>query len=154
ERQLTETLRMGGGEGPKYVSFFSLKDNLKLSDLFTYGMVPQFISRFSAIAVLADLGPSELKSILLSAPDSPLKHSQEYFKTLGMELVLTDEALDLIVSHSLENTRIGARALRDVFSRIITDLEFDPMGRKEMDSESTSGVLKIDRQAVSQSLGR
>ena len=35
---------------------FSLADYFKIEDLFTYGMVPQFIARFDNVVLLSDLG--------------------------------------------------------------------------------------------------
>ncbi len=46
---------------------FRLRDYLRLSDLFCYGMMPQFISRFGSIAIFEELGREELKKIMLSA---------------------------------------------------------------------------------------
>jgi ATP-dependent Clp protease ATP-binding subunit ClpX len=40
---------------------FTLKEYLKLSDLFVYGMMPQFISRFSSVAIFENLRKEDLK---------------------------------------------------------------------------------------------
>ncbi len=129
-----------------------LKDQVRLSDLFTYGMTPQFISRFSSIGVLEDLGVEELKKILLSSDDSPLRHSRDYFKTMGVDLQITKDALELVATHSVQHTRIGARALREIFSRIIIPFEFDPFSMDKVHEHQGAYRLTIDREVVLRSL--
>lgn len=149
ERRLQEVAVWNDEEGRMNRKIvFKLKDCLKLSDLFGYGMMPQFISRFSAVAVLDDLGPRELKQILLTAEDSPFRHSRDFFRSMGLELHLTDDALDAIAGHAAQNTRIGARALREVFNRIAARIEFDPLESGLLRPDGDRQVIVIDRQTV------
>ncbi len=129
-----------------------LKDQVRLFDLFEYGMMPQFISRFHSIAVLEDLGVNELKQIMLTANDSPLRHSRDYFRSMGIDLQITKEALDMIATNAVENTRIGARALREVFTRIITLYEFDPFQSDKLQKTAQGPVITIDRDSVQRAL--
>jgi len=128
--------------------FFTLREYLKLSDLFTYGMVPQFISRFSAIGILDDLDEAALKHILLTADDSPYISAKAYFQTFGLGLTMTESALERIVSNARQNARIGARALRDVFNRIVTDIQFDPFSSEKMVQEGQQKSIRIDSELV------
>ncbi len=132
--------------------YFNLNAYLKLSDLYAYGMVPQFISRFSAIAVLEDLKKDDLKKILSSAEDSPYLNSKDFFKTFGIQLRLSEEALDLIASHAEENPRIGARALREVFSRLISDFQYDPFGSDKLVKKDEKMQIRIDKATATQYL--
>ncbi len=129
-----------------------LKDSLNLGDLFQYGMAPQFISRFNALCVLDDLGEDEMKQIFLSADDSPLRNSYEYFRSMDIDLKVTKSALELICRHAVANSRIGARALKEVFSRIIAEFEFDPFNSKNLSEESPRPVLTIDDTIVKEVL--
>lgn len=152
ERKLTE-MRTTEHDGTVRTMFkLDLKDQVRLSDLFTYGMTPQFISRFSSIGVLEDLGVEELKKILITADDSPLRHSREYFKTMGVDLQITKDALELLATHSVQHTRIGARALREIFGRIIIPFEFDPFSTDKLQKHATGYRLTIDKEVVTQSL--
>lgn len=155
DRVFKETAQMGAQGGIRYKVSFTLKDSLKLSDLFTYGMYPQFISRFSTIAVLDNLGKRDLKQIMLQADDSPFQYAREYFGSMGIELQITDDALDLIATHALDDLRIGARALREVFGRIIAGYEFDPYQAAGI-TKTVDGkpVLTIDRNTVASHLTR
>ncbi|NPU85282.1 MAG: AAA domain-containing protein [Syntrophaceae bacterium] len=155
ERMFRETAQLDDQGGIRYKVRFSLKESLKLSDLFTYGMYPQFISRFSTIAVLDNLRKTDLKQIMLQAEDSPFQYAREYFESMGIEIRITDDALDLIATYALDDLRIGARALREVFGRIIADYEFNPY-QSEGITKTGDGkpVLTIDRNTVANHLNR
>jgi len=149
ERRLQEVAVWNDEEGRMNRKIvFKLKECLKLSDLFGYGMMPQFISRFSAVAVLDDLSPRDLRQILLTAEDSPYRHSRAFFQSMGLDLRLTDDALDAIAGHAALNTRIGARALREIFNRIAARIEFDPLQSGLLRPEDGNPVIVIDRQTV------
>ncbi len=105
---------------------FALSDFLKPEDLFEYGMVPQFMSRFDNVVLLLDLGVPVLKEILLHSLDSPFNRSRRYFEVMKIKLEIEDTAAALIAEAAEKNTRTGARALRTVFGKIINNLEFDP----------------------------
>jgi ATP-dependent Clp protease ATP-binding subunit ClpX len=108
-------------------------------------MVPQFISRFVAIAILENLGKVSLKNILLNAVDSPFVNAKIYFKTFGIDLQISEEALELIASHAEKNTRIGARSLRESFNRIVADFQFDPFGFGRVRQKGGKQVLLIEQ---------
>jgi len=155
EREFKQSAQTDSRGGVRYTLGFTLKESLKLSDLFTYGMYPQFISRFHTIAVLDNLSKRELKQIMLQADDSPFRYAREYFDSMGIDLRMTDDALDLIATHAMDDLRIGARALREVFGRIIAGFEFDPY-RSEGITATGDGkaILTIDRDTVANHLTR
>jgi ATP-dependent Clp protease ATP-binding subunit ClpX len=105
---------------------FALVDFLKPEDLFEYGMVPQFMSRFDNVVLLRDLDVRVLKDILLESLDSPFNRSKRYFEVMDISLEMDDLAAAIIAEEAEKNTRTGARALRTTFGRIINRLEFDP----------------------------
>lgn len=141
-----------GKNGVSFESKFDLKDYLVFEDLFRYGMVPQFISRFNAMVVLNNLSVEDLKKILNNAADSPYRYSKEYFNNMNIELNLTEEAMDLIATHAAENTRIGARALREVFSKIITTMEFDPFSSDKVVKDGDKYTLTITKEMAEEAL--
>ena len=119
-REVSEVERKADGSvSVRTVVRFKLRDYLRLADLFTYGMMPQFISRFGSIAMLDDLGKDELRQILVGAANSPLRLCLEYFRHMGIKLLVTDAALTLISEAAAKNSRIGARALREIFNGLI-----------------------------------
>lgn len=153
ERRLKEVRVYDKANGMKSTILFTLRDYLKMSDLFYYGMAPQFLSRFGAIAMLEDLGRETLQRILLHSKDSPLNQSRTYFKTMGIDLRMTNEAVDLVVNQAAENTRLGARALREAFNRVVVDLEFDPFASEALQENKDGGrILEINAGMVEAAL--
>lgn len=107
---------------------FHLRDYLKYDDLFRYGMTPQFISRFESIIVLEDLTEGDLSRIFVEPEGSIFRTSRAYFERFGIDLQITRGALVAIAWDASRQKRLGARALRETFRRVIRGLEFDPQG--------------------------
>ncbi len=124
ERIRTEAVRSADGE-IRLEERFTLEQFFKQQDLFDYGLVPQFVSRFDNVVLLNDLDRASLKQILLESVDSPFTRSRRYFEVIGIELVLDDTAAALIAERAAKDSRTGARALRTVFGKLITPYEFD-----------------------------
>lgn len=125
---------------------FHLRDYLKYDDLFRYGMTPQFVSRFDSIVVLNDLGESELARIFVEPEGSIFRTSRAYFQRFGIDLQITRGALLAIAWDAARQKRLGARALRETFRRVIRGLEFDP-------ADAGAHVLTIDEAMVKQAIG-
>lgn len=122
---------------------FYLGDYLKYDDLFRYGMTPQFVSRFESIIVLNDLGESDLARIFVEPDASIFRTSREYFKRFGVDLQITRAALIAIAWDAARQKRLGARALRETYRRVIRNLEFEPAG---------GGTMTIDEDMVKRAI--
>lgn len=126
---------------------FHLRDWLRNEDLFDYGMSPQFLSRFDAVVLLHNLGRDELVHIFLETPDSAYHQTRAYFESRGIHLALSPAAVRRIAVEAARQPRLGARALREAFRRVIRDYEFDPS------AHVTGGALLIDLPEVEATLG-
>ncbi len=126
---------------------FHLRDWLRSVDLFRYGMSPQFLSRFDAIVLLADLGEDELLRIFLEIPESGFQQSRAFFDSRGIKLAMSPNAARAIARAAARQPRLGARALKEVFRRVIRDLEFEP------EKHAPGGVLVLDLPQVENALG-
>ena len=147
EKIRTEAIRTADGE-IRIEERFTLEQFFKQRDLFDYGMVPQFVSRFDNIVLLNDLDRDSLQEILLHSVDSPFLRSKRYFDVLGIELDLDEQAAALIAELAAKDNRTGARALRAVFGKIITPYEFDP------EDETLAGNLDGGRLTVTAEMVR
>jgi ATP-dependent Clp protease ATP-binding subunit ClpX len=123
---------------------FSLRDWLRNEDLFDYGMTPQFLSRFDAVVILEDLGVEELVKIFLETPESIFHQSRSYFESREIHLALSPAAVRRIAAEAARHPRLGARALREVYRRVIRDYEFDP----DEAAQKAGGALLIDQPEV------
>jgi ATP-dependent Clp protease ATP-binding subunit ClpX len=126
---------------------FSLRDWLKTEDLFEYGMSPQFLSRFDAVVLLEPLGEEALAKIFAEGAESGLRQSQAYFSSFGCKLEMTAEAARHVVLEAARKPRLGARALKEVFRRVVSPLEFDPHA-----AAGPTGIVRIDLERVKQAL--
>ncbi len=124
---------------------FHLQHYLKYEDLFRYGMTPQFVSRFESIVVLNDLAEADLARIFVEPEKSTFRGAREYFHRFGIDLQITRGALIAIAWDASQQKRLGARALREIWRRIIRNLEFDP---------AVPGVLTIDEAMVQSAVSR
>jgi ATP-dependent Clp protease ATP-binding subunit ClpX len=122
---------------------FHLADYLKYDDLFRYGMTPQFVSRFESIVVLNDLAEGDLARIFVEPDASIFRTSREYFQRFGIDLQITRGALIAIAWDAARQKRLGARALRETYRRVIRGLEFEP---------AAGGTLTIDEEMVKRAI--
>jgi len=133
---------------------FSLADYFKIEDLFTYGMVPQFIARLDNVVLLSELAVDSLKSILMRALDSPFLRSKRYLNVMGIDLEIEDLAASILAEQAEKHSRTGARALRTIFSKIINPIEFDPWGSGALeDAEGNRKRLLVTAPMVRRALG-
>ena len=127
---------------------FTLIDHFKLEDLFDYGMHPPFLSRFDNAILLRDLATETLQSVLLVTRDSVFEASKHFFATYGIDLEITEEAARRIAREAAKSRRIGARALKTIYSRIIKPFEFDPWSQPQLVEENGRHRLVIDSDLV------
>jgi ATP-dependent Clp protease ATP-binding subunit ClpX len=149
EEELKSTTVSASGRIQEEVHF-SLRDWLRSEDLFEYGMTPQFLSRFDAVVILDSLSESELYRIFAESSDSALRQSHAYFASQGLRLELSEAAARRIAAEAARQPRLGARALKEVFRRVIRPYEFNPQQTPGL----TEGRLRIDLADVERALAR
>ncbi|NHZ73413.1 MAG: AAA domain-containing protein, partial [Nitrospirae bacterium] len=136
---------MGDGEVHEELNF-SLREWLRYEDLFDYGLTPQFLSRFDALVLLNDLGEDELLRIFLEGQDSSLHQARSYFEAMGLELALSPSAARRIAFEATRQPRLGARALKEVFRRVMRSYELEPQ------RFASDGTVIIDEAEVDEAL--
>jgi ATP-dependent Clp protease ATP-binding subunit ClpX len=137
------------GDKVREQTIFHLRSWLRNEDLFEYGMSPQFLSRFDAVVLLNDLSSDELVRIFLETPDSAYHQTRAYFDSRGIHLALSPAAVRRIALEASRQPRLGARALKEVFRRVIRDYEFDPVA-----AATPGGALLLDLAEVEAALAR
>ncbi|MEE8524749.1 MAG: AAA family ATPase [Thermoanaerobaculia bacterium] len=142
EKLRTQTIRTAEGK-VRMITRFNLVDYLKPKDLFDFGMVPQFLSRFDNTVLLNDLAIPVLKEILLKSYDSPYVRSRRFFDVLGIDLQMEDMAAAMIAEEAARDSRTGARALRPIFAEIVNPFEFDPRAGDHLEATGSGRKLAI-----------
>ena len=133
--------------------YFTLRHHFRPEDLFEYGMQPQFLSRFDNAVILEDLNAGTLSRIFRETRESVFQISRNFFQKYGIELDITDDAVQKIAEEAAKSSRIGARALKSVYGKIIKPFEFDPFSREEVKPNGDGKHhLVIDDRLVSEAL--
>ncbi|HXO19053.1 MAG TPA: AAA family ATPase [Thermoanaerobaculia bacterium] len=132
--------------------YFTLRHHFRQEDLFEYGMQPQFLSRFDNAVILEDLNAGVLSRIFKEPAEGVLQSSRNFFRKYGIDLEITDPAVQKIAEEAAKSTRIGARALKSVYGRVIKPFEFDPFSRQEVVPNGDGHRLVIDDQVVAGAL--
>jgi ATP-dependent Clp protease ATP-binding subunit ClpX len=100
-------------------------------DLVKYGMIPEFIGRFSSSVSLHGLTKDQLISILTKVKHNFVEQYQWLFDQDGVALSFENESLDLIAERTLK-TKTGARGLHSELERILLPHMYDlPRYRKQ-----------------------
>lgn len=93
-------------------------------DLVKYGMIPEFVGRFSSYVNLHALTKNQLISILTQVKDNFVSQYQWLFDQDGIDLEFDAESLELIAEHTLK-THTGARGLHSELERVLLPHMFD-----------------------------
>jgi ATP-dependent Clp protease ATP-binding subunit ClpX len=93
-------------------------------DLVKYGMIPEFVGRFSSYVNLHALTKTQLVSILTQVQDNFVEQYRWLFEQDGVDLEFDQESLDLIADRTLK-TRTGARGLHSELERVLLPHMYD-----------------------------
>jgi ATP-dependent Clp protease ATP-binding subunit ClpX len=93
-------------------------------DLVKYGMIPEFVGRFSSYVNLHALTKTQLISILTQVKGNFVSQYQWLFDQDGVALEFDPESLELIAEHTLK-THTGARGLHSELERVLLPHMFD-----------------------------
>ena len=92
-------------------------------DLLKFGIIPELVGRMPVITTLRSLTQNDLVRILVEPKNALTKQYQGLLAMDGVSLEITDEALLMIAQKALDR-EIGARGLRAIMEKIMTDIMF------------------------------
>lgn len=93
---------------------------LQPEDLFSFGMIPEFVGRLPVISVLEPLDREALIRILTEPRNAPTKQYRKLFVLSGMTLEFSREALEAAADRALA-LGTGARGLRSVLEGVLLE---------------------------------
>ncbi|MFK7602535.1 ATP-dependent Clp protease ATP-binding subunit ClpX [Deinococcus sp. SM5_A1] len=115
-------------------------------DLVKYGLIPEFVGRLPLVVQLQDLDEDALIRILTEPQGAIIRQYQALFGFQDVDLSFTESALKE-VAHRAKERKTGARGLRAVLEKAMTDLLFElPFpGLKELrfDGENIDAPLEL-----------
>ena len=98
-----------------------LNSRVKPTDLFTYGLIPEFTGRLPIVAHFRDLSRKMLIRIMTEPKNSIYNQFRELFQNEGVELTVEALVFEQISEIAFEY-KTGARSLRGIFEELITPI--------------------------------
>jgi ATP-dependent Clp protease ATP-binding subunit ClpX len=96
-----------------------LNTRVKPTDLFTYGLIPEFTGRLPIIARFSELTRDMLVRILTEPRNSIYRQFVEIFAAEGVSLRVAPRVFEQIAELAIEY-KTGARSLRGIFEELLT----------------------------------
>jgi len=110
-------------------------------DFIQFGMIPEFIGRFSNIANCNELTLSDMVNILSVPKNAIIKQFIAMFEMENVKLHFTEDAIKAIAQKAME-TGTGARALNLILENVMRELMF------ETPSDDTINEVVVDKEMV------
>ena len=99
-------------------------------DLKSFGLIPEIIGRLPVLTSLDPLDREALRRILTEPKNAIIRQYKKLFQLDGVELEVSDDALDVIVDKAIEY-KLGARGLRSIVETIMVDAMYEIPGSKK-----------------------
>ncbi|MBR3785221.1 MAG: ATP-dependent Clp protease ATP-binding subunit ClpX [Firmicutes bacterium] len=100
-------------------------------DLLKFGLIPEFIGRLPVIVSLESLDEDALVRIMKEPKNALIKQYTKLFDLDHVELEIEEEAICAIAKKAIER-KTGARGLRSIFEKAMTDIMFDIPSRNDV----------------------
>jgi ATP-dependent Clp protease ATP-binding subunit ClpX len=108
-----------------------LNTRVKPTDLFQFGLIPEFTGRLPIIATFHDLTRPMLVKIMIEPRNSIYNQFREIFRNEGVELEIERRVFEQIAELAFEY-KTGARSLRGIFEEMITPILYQVPDRPEV----------------------
>jgi ATP-dependent Clp protease ATP-binding subunit ClpX len=98
-----------------------LNSRVKPTDLFTFGLIPEFTGRLPVITRFQELSKQMLVRIMTEPKNSIYELFRQIFRNEGVELTVEPKVFEQIAEIAVEY-KTGARSLRGIFEELITPI--------------------------------
>ena len=134
---------MGFGTKLKEQDTKNYLSEVKPEDLIKYGLIPEFVGRFSMITNIDSLTEQELVKILTEPKNALIKQMQYLFNLDNIRLEFTKEAKDSVAKKA-KALGTNARGLKNILDNILLPYQFDA---SEMRNKGVN-TIKITEEVV------
>ena len=100
-----------------------LNSRVKPTDLFTYGLIPEFTGRLPIVARFDELSRPTLVRIMTEPRNAIYAQFRDIFAGIGVDLVVEAKVFEQIAELAIEY-KTGARSLRGLFEELISPVLF------------------------------
>ena len=146
EKQIKNKHTPGIGYGQKLLADDNPEQYLsevEPEDLIKFGLIPEFVGRFSIVTHVNTLTELQLVRILTQPKNALLKQYQYMFELDSIKLTLTQDA-KLEIAKRAKKLKTNARGLKNILDKLLLPYQFDA------DEMKNKGVieLKIDEDVI------
>ena len=110
---------------------FEVLKQVVAEDFATFGMIPEFCGRFPVIVVLEALNRAALKEALVKPKNSLLSQYKTMLDVEQVEIEFSEASIDKIAELA-EKLQTGARGLRTICERFMTNIMYDIPNEKNL----------------------
>ena len=110
----------------------AILEKVQPEDLLKYGLIPEFVGRFSVVATLNELDTTALMKVLSEPKNALIKQFQKLFEFENVKLKFTENAIRAIAEKAIAH-KTGARGLRSVLEEHMLDIMFDLPSRDDIE---------------------
>lgn len=104
---------------------------LQPEDLIKFGLIPEFIGRLPVIVNLSELSKGALVRIITEPKNALLKQYKKLFAMDHVELEIEEAAVLRIAEKAIER-KTGARGLRSILEKVMTEIMFEIPSREDV----------------------
>ena len=110
----------------------TILEKVQPEDLLKYGLIPEFVGRFSIVATLNELDSAALMKVLSEPKNALTKQYQKLFEFENVRLKFTENAIRAIAEKAIAH-KTGARGLRSVLEEHMLDIMFELPSRDDVE---------------------
>jgi ATP-dependent Clp protease ATP-binding subunit ClpX len=110
----------------------AILEKVQPEDLLKYGLIPEFVGRFSIVATLNELDAAALMKVLSEPKNALTKQYQKLFEFESVRLKFTENAIRAIAEKAIAH-KTGARGLRSVLEEHMLDIMFELPSRNDVE---------------------
>ena len=110
----------------------AILEKVQPEDLLKYGLIPEFVGRFSVVATLNELDAAALMKVLSEPKNALTKQYQKLFEFENVRLKFTENAIRAIAEKAIAH-KTGARGLRSVLEEHMLDIMFELPSRDDVE---------------------
>ena len=107
-------------------------EKIQPEDLLKYGLIPEFVGRFSSVATLKELTVDAMVQVMTEPKNALVKQYKKLFEFENVKLKFTDAAVKAIAQKATER-KTGARGLRAVLEETMLEIMFDLPSQKDVE---------------------
>ena len=145
EKQIEKSKSSGIGFGASLKSSQNKNylADVKPEDLIKYGLIPEFVGRFSMITHVSKLSHEQLVKILTEPKNAIIKQMQYLFNLDDIKIDFTKEA-KVKIAQKASDLGTNARGLKNIMDNILLPFQFDAVEMKNRGVET----IKITEEVV------